>query len=117
MKWGGKRQFAKPRDFQRNPFIIFGKPLAKGCFGGGVGVGIDGAGGGACGGVFIVVFVGVGRWGVAVMVGGDCVADVIRCGSGGGSVRVLVGGVARIAWIGIVEWGRWIRGSGPVFLV
>ena len=90
------------------------------------GVGIDGAGGGACGGVFIVVFVGIGRWGVVVMVGGDCVAgdvgccvsDVIRCGSGGGSVRVLVGGgVVRIAWIGDVEWGSLIRGSGLVFLV
>ena len=40
MKCGGKGKLAKPRDFQRDPFVIFGEPLAEGSFG------VGGGGGG-----------------------------------------------------------------------
>ena len=43
VKGGGKGKLAKPRDFQRNPFVILCEPLTKGCFRNGVAVG-DGAG-------------------------------------------------------------------------
>ena len=78
---------------------------------------VDG-GGGARSGVFIYVFVGVGRWGIVIMVGGDCVAGdvgdcgagdggccvsvVIRCCSSGGSVRALVSGKSSKVGIGSV---------------
>ena len=58
MKGGGKGKLAKPRDFHWNPFVIFGEPLAEGCFRSGVGV--VGGGGGAWGGVFINVFISGG---------------------------------------------------------
>ena len=79
MKGGGKGKVAKPRDFQRNPFVIFGEPLAKGCFGG-------------CGvkvmsivvvkvrtsfavvGVCVVVCSNIGR-----RVGGDRIVDGVNC--------------------------------------
>ena len=54
MKGGSKRELTKPRDFQRDPLVIFGEPLAKGCFGG---CGGSVGGGGAWSDVFIFVFV------------------------------------------------------------
>ena len=59
MKGGGKGKLAKPRDFQRIPFVVFGEPLAKGCFWGSVcGVGFCGMG-------------VVARWDIVIAVGRD----------------------------------------------
>ena len=53
MKGGGKGKLAEPKDFQRNPFVIFSEPLVKGCFGVGGDVG-------AGSGIFMFVFSGGG---------------------------------------------------------
>ena len=86
MKCGGKRELAKPRDFQRDPFIIFGEPLAKGCFRNGVGVGDGVVGVGARCDIFILVFVG-----------GGSVLGIVGCGD----VIVVVGFIF-VGGVGVV---------------
>ena len=81
MKGGGKEKLAEPRDFQRNPFVIFGEPLAKGCFRGGCGVDVV-----AGGVIFIVMFFDVIGVSNAVVV---CVVHVM--GGGGGVMVIIVG--------------------------
>ena len=81
MQFGGKGKLAKPRDFQRNSFVIFGEPLAKGCFGGGVGVG-DRAWNWVGVWVFLLIFV------VGVVVAFVVVVWRRRCGVCGGHVGV-----------------------------
>ena len=74
MKGGGKGKLAKPRDFQRNPFVILGEPLAKSGFD------VGGGGGVVVWCIFICVFV----------VGGRDVADRVGVG-----VKLGVGSSAR----------------------
>ena len=62
MKGGSKGKLAKPRDFQRNPFVIFGEPLTESGFGGGVGgIGVC-VGAGVCSCIFVCVCIGGDRF-------------------------------------------------------